>query len=94
MCRHVAYLGPPIALGDILFDAPHSLCHQARSPLLQTSGSSNPDGWGVGWCEQGLAHAYRTTTPIWDDDRFGCADRDRRSGAVLAAARLASPLLT
>jgi glutamine amidotransferase len=91
MCRHLAYLGAPIALDDLLFDAPHSLCHQARSPRLQTSGSSNPDGWGVGWYEQGAACTYRTTTPIWDDEQFRRAHRNRKSGAVLAAARLASP---
>ena len=46
MCRHLAYVGAPIALHELLFGAPHSLCEQARHPRHQTSGSDNPHGWG------------------------------------------------
>ena len=42
MCRHLAYLGPPIALADLLFDAPHSLARQAECPRHQTSGDDQP----------------------------------------------------
>jgi glutamine amidotransferase len=92
MCRHVAYLGPPIALRTLLFDAPHSLCHQARGPKHQTSGESNPDGWGVGWhTPDGEIEHYRSTTPIWDDSAFAESAVGMESDALLAAARLASP---
>ena len=93
MCRHLAYLGPPAALSDLLFDAPHTLARQAECPRLQTSGTSNPDGWGVAWYVDGATtpDRYRTVTPIWDDRAFADRAHDLRSGAFLAAARLASP---
>ncbi len=93
MCRHLAYLGPRIALHDLLFAAPHSLCNQARSPRLQQSGEENPDGWGVGWYEPGEAspRQYRTVARIWDDADFEQRAHDIESGAFLGAARLASP---
>src|SRR5262245_52914823 len=93
MCRHLAYLGPPTTLHSLLFGAPYALCQQARSPRHQVSGDSNPDGWGAGWYVPGeqQPHQYRTTTPIWDDTGFADSSRLVTSGAVLAAARLASP---
>jgi glutamine amidotransferase len=90
MCRHLAYLGPPVALGALLFDAPHSLSEQAARPWHQAPGRINQDGWGVAWLDQdGTARTYRTVTPMWDDDRF--PDRAATSDAFMAAARLASP---
>jgi glutamine amidotransferase len=93
MCRHLAYLGPRVPLHDLLFDAPHSLCSQARTPRHQTSGENNPDGWGVGWYPDGETEPrrYRTVLPIWEDSRFAAESRTLASGAILAAARLASP---
>ena len=93
MCRHLAYLGPVIPLDQLLFAAPHSLCNQARSPRHQTSGEDNPDGWGAGWYLDDAAapSRHRTVTPIWDDDEFAAASRCIESGAILGAARLASP---
>jgi glutamine amidotransferase len=93
MCRHLAYLGPPISLDELLFTAPHSLARQARRPRHQTSGDTNPDGWGVAWYD--APHTapgwYRTVTPVWDDAEFAARASSLRSGAFLAAARLASP---
>lgn len=91
MCRHLAYLGPPVALSALLFDAPHALCIQSRTPRHQPVGRTNPDGWGVAWYSDSPAEPdhYRSTTAIWADEFFGC--RARRSGAIVAAARLASP---
>jgi gamma-glutamyl hercynylcysteine S-oxide hydrolase len=92
MCRHLAYVGPPIALRSLLFDAPHALVHQAQHPRLQTAGPDNPDGWGVGWSFAGDAHTdhqrYRSVTPMWEDTTF---TGDERATVVLAAARYASP---
>ena len=93
MCRHLAYLGPPVALDELLFTAPHSLAHQAERPQHQISGDTNPDGWGVAW--YGAPHTapewYRTVTPVWADHDFAARAGSLRSGAFLAAARLASP---
>jgi glutamine amidotransferase len=93
MCRHVAYLGPTVGVDDLLFAAPHSLARQAEVPRHQTSGTTNPDGWGVAWYDETSTspHRYRTVTPIWDDDAFASRAPAVRSGAFLAAARLASP---
>jgi glutamine amidotransferase len=93
MCRHLAYLGPPIALDHLLFGAPHSLCDQALAPRHQTSGRDNPDGWGVGWYPDRAdePRRHRSVTPIWADTEFAAASRSIESGAFVAAARLASP---
>jgi glutamine amidotransferase len=93
MCRHLAYLGPPVVLADLLFDAPRSLARQAECPRLQISGTTNPDGWGVAWYDEPTTAPewYRTVTPVWADRDFHARARAVRSGAFLAAARLASP---
>lgn len=87
MCRHLAYLGPPIALRSLLFDAPHALVHQAQSPRFQHSGKDNPDGWGVAWARDPVER-YRSAVPMWEDDSFS---GDERGSFILAAARYASP---
>ncbi len=91
MCRHLAYVGPPITVSSLVFDPPHSLRVQARTPDHQAPGRTNPDGWGVAWYPEGAStpERYRSTTSIWDDDAF--TEGSRRSGAIIAAARLASP---
>lgn len=92
MCRHLAYVGRPIALGVLLIDADHSLVRQARAPKHQLSGTENPDGYGVGWWDAaGVLHRYRTETPIWEDTELGPLARRERTAALLAAVRLASP---
>jgi glutamine amidotransferase len=93
MCRHLAYLGPPVTLHDLLFDAPHALAAQSHHPRFQSSGRTNPDGWGVGWytAPAGEPERVRTVTPIWKDDAFAARSRTVETGAFLAAARLASP---
>jgi glutamine amidotransferase len=92
MCRHLAYVGGPVSLHDLLFGAPHALAHQARTPQHQQSGDTNADGWGVAWYTgPGEPHVHRTVTPIWDDTEFARQSRAIECTAVLAAARLASP---
>jgi len=93
MCRHLAYLGPPVGLDALLFTAPHSLAHQAERPQHQISGDTNPDGWGVAWYDapHTVPEWYRTVTPVWADRDFAARAGSLRSGAFLAAARLASP---
>jgi glutamine amidotransferase len=91
MCRHLAYLGPPVALGSLLFDAPHSLCEQAARPRHQPPGRVNKDGWGVGWFEDAdtAPRVYRTATAMWEDTAF--AGHEITAGSFVAAARLSSP---
>ena len=84
MCRHLAYLGPPVALDDAAVRrAPLAGAPGRTARATSTSGDTNPDGWGVGWYADRPARrsAYRTVTPIWDDDAFARAAgtvRDRR----------------
>jgi gamma-glutamyl hercynylcysteine S-oxide hydrolase len=49
MCRHLAYLGPPVTLRSAIIDPPHGLYRQAWAPRFQRPGAVNADGFGVGW---------------------------------------------
>ncbi|MEU1133283.1 ergothioneine biosynthesis protein EgtC [Streptomyces sp. NPDC005900] len=89
MCRHIAYLGPPVPLESLLVTPPHGLYRQSWAPRRQRYGTVNADGFGVGWYADGdLAPArYRRTGPIWGDQSFADLARVVRSGALLAAVR-------
>ena len=93
MCRHLAYVGSPVALADPLWHAPHALVHQARTPKHQLSGPDNPHGYGVAWYLPGSAipHRYRTEVTMWEDEAFGETVLHVRTPAFVGAARLASP---
>ena len=93
MCRHLAYVGPPIAVSEPLLDASHALVHQAENPQHQLSGDDNPDGFGVVWYEAGTANPwrYRTTMPMWLQPGLANAFVGVHAHAHVAAARLASP---
>jgi glutamine amidotransferase len=94
MCRHLAYLGPPRSLSSLLFEAPHSLAQQSRTPKHQRPGAMNADGWGVGWWDRAVRPEparYRTPAPMWSDTSFRSVAELTRSGAIVAAARNASP---
>ena len=93
MCRHLAYVGPPIAVSEPLLDASHALVSQAQNPQYQLSGDDNPDGFGVVWYEAGTAHPwrYRTTMPMWLQPGLANAFVGVHAHALVAAARLASP---
>ncbi|MDQ1633063.1 MAG: gamma-glutamyl hercynylcysteine S-oxide hydrolase, partial [Frankiaceae bacterium] len=49
MCRHLAYLGPPQTLEQILLTPEHSLLRQSYAPRFQRHGTVNADGFGAGW---------------------------------------------
>ncbi|MFG2985771.1 ergothioneine biosynthesis protein EgtC [Streptomyces sp. NPDC048258] len=89
MCRHLAYLGPVVALGRLLSEPEHSLVHQSWEPRRQRSGTVNADGFGVGWYadEDPVPARYRRAGPIWGDLTFADLARVVRSGAALAAVR-------
>jgi len=93
MCRHIAYLGPPVSLRSVLLDPPHSLYRQAWAPRLQRHGTVNADGFGIGWYADGdpVPARYRRGVPIWGDPSLPDLARVIRSGAVLAAVRSATP---
>ncbi|MFD9791167.1 ergothioneine biosynthesis protein EgtC [Streptomyces sp. NPDC059070] len=89
MCRHLAYAGPPVALGELLVAPPHALYRQSWAPRRQRYGTVNADGFGVGWYAQGdpVPGRYRRTGPVWADLSFADLARVVRSGALLAAVR-------
>jgi glutamine amidotransferase len=91
MCRHLAYLGPPVPLSALLFDPPHSLSHQSWAPRdMRGGGTINADGFGVGWQAGAETVRYRRATPLWSDTTLPALARVTRAGAVLAAVRSAT----
>lgn len=93
MCRHLAYLGRPRSLRELLLDPPHGLYRQSWAPRRQRHGTVNADGFGVGWYAGGdpVPARYRRDIPIWNDPSLPDIARVTRSGAVLAAVRSATP---
>ena len=93
MCRHLAYLGPPVALRSVLIDPPFGLYRQSWAPRKQEHGTVNADGFGVGWYADGdpVPARYRRGVPIWGDTSLPDLARVTRSAAVLAAVRSATP---
>ena len=95
MCRHLAWLGEPVTLADLLLAPPYSLERQAWAPRRQRYGTVNADGFGVGWwpadAMDGEPARYRRDVPIWSDASFHSLARVTRARAVLAAVRSATP---
>ncbi|MGW1884693.1 ergothioneine biosynthesis protein EgtC [Streptomyces sp. NPDC001970] len=89
MCRHIAFLGPPTALGELLVRPPHALLRQSWAPRRQRYGTVNADGFGVGWYAEGdpVPARYRRSGPVWGDQSFADLARVVRSEALLAAVR-------
>jgi glutamine amidotransferase len=93
MCRHLAYLGPPVSLASCVLEPPHSLQHQSWAPDdMRHGGTINADGFGIGWldAEVGVARRYRRATPIWSDASLPDLAASVSSGAFLAAVRSAT----
>ena len=92
MCRHLAYLGPPVTLRALLTDPPHGLATQAWAPRRQRHGTMNVDGFGVGCNPHGdpVPARYRRAGPIWADPGFADLARVTRTRALLAAVRSAT----
>ena len=93
MCRHLAYVGAPVNLGQVLVDPEWALLRQGWAPRQQTHGVVNADGFGVGWYADGdpVPARYRRDRPIWADGAFSDLARVVRSAAFLAAVRSATP---
>ncbi|WP_412542692.1 ergothioneine biosynthesis protein EgtC [Longispora sp. K20-0274] len=94
MCRHLAYVGEPVTLAELLLDPEHSLRHQSWAPRdMRGGGTINVDGFGVGWYPGDSAPPvrYRRAVPIWGDTNFSSLARSIRSGAIVGAVRAATP---
>src|SRR5688572_9051067 len=70
MCRWIAYRGDTIALEHYVTAPAHSLVQQSIRALESTA-STNGDGFGLGWYgeheEPGL---YREVRPAWSDENL------------------------
>jgi glutamine amidotransferase len=93
MCRHLAHLGPPRTLQDLVMSPRHSLLTQSWAPRQQRHGTVNADGFGAGWYVEGRAEPvrYRRAQPIWTDASFSSLAPTIASTCVLAALRSATP---
>ena len=103
MCRHLAYLGPPVELARLVLTPSHGLYEQSWAPRRQTHGVVNADGFGLGWYPSGPGAGeaadvgggaqparYRRAVPIWTDPNVPELARAIRSHAVIAAVRSAT----
>jgi glutamine amidotransferase len=94
VCRHLAYVGPPVTLAALLYEAPHSLVRQSWAPRHQRQGTVNVDGYGIGWYDRQIRPEparYRRAGPVWADRSLASIAPVIRTGAVLAAVRSATP---
>jgi glutamine amidotransferase len=94
MCRHLAYLGPPVTLRTLLLEPEHSLLRQSYEPRRQAHGRVNADGFGAGWYVPDVRPEparYRRPVPMWADQTFADLAGTIRSGAIVASVRNASP---
>jgi len=95
MCRHLAYLGPPVELARLVLTPSHGLYEQSWAPRRQTHGVVNADGFGLGWYPSGPEAGggparYRRAVPIWTDPNVPELAKAIRSHAVIAAVRSAT----
>jgi gamma-glutamyl hercynylcysteine S-oxide hydrolase len=93
VCRHLAYVGPPVTLSSLVVEPAHSLVRQSYAPIdMRCGGTINADGFGAGWYPEPHAPPvrYRSAQPIWSDASFSALGAATRSGGVLAAVRSAT----
>lgn len=92
MCRHLAYVGPPVTLQELLLEPPYGLLHQSWAPRRQRYGTVNADGFGAGWYAESRPEParYRRAQPMWTDASFTSLAGVVRSRCVLAAVRSAT----
>jgi glutamine amidotransferase len=91
MCRHLAYVGTPLSLHDLVVDRPHPLYEQSWAPARQRHGTVNVDGFGVGWyVDRAAPVRYRRAQPIWTDASFASLAPTITTTCAVAAVRSAT----
>jgi glutamine amidotransferase len=92
VCRHLAWLGRPRTLAELVLEPPSSLLVQSWAPRRQRYGTVNADGWGVGFFSPGRAQParWRSARPLWGDPSFASVAPVLASGCVVAAVRSAT----
>jgi glutamine amidotransferase len=91
MCRHLAWLGVPRTLEQLVAGPPHSLFEQSWAPARQRHGTVNVDGFGVGWyVDRPAPVRYRRAQPIWTDASFASLAPTVTTSCAVAAVRSAT----
>jgi glutamine amidotransferase len=90
MCRHVAWLGAPRSVAELVLHPPQGLLVQSYAPRRQKHGLMNADGWGAGFFDDGVPRRWRSDKPLWGDASFSSVAPALRSHCVLAAVRSAT----
>lgn len=93
MCRFLIYLGPPLALSQLVTEPTHSLIRQSfRS--AEREEPLNGDGFGVAWYVPELSPKpalFRSITPAWSNQNLLHLARVTVSPCILGHVRAASP---
>jgi predicted glutamine amidotransferase len=67
MCRWMAWLGQPLLVEELLFEAQHGIVDQSLHARMGAE-PTNGDGFGLGWYGTGAGPAvYRSVSPAWAD---------------------------
>jgi glutamine amidotransferase len=91
VCRHLAYLGEPRTIADLVGGPAHSLVEQSWAPARQRHGTVNVDGFGVGWyVDRPEPVRYRRAQPIWTDASFASLAPTVATSCAVAAVRSAT----
>jgi gamma-glutamyl hercynylcysteine S-oxide hydrolase len=92
VCRHLAWLGAPRSVGELLLEPAHGLLVQSYAPRRQSHGRMNADGWGVGFYAPARPEParWRSNRPLWSDASFASVAPVISSACVLAAVRSAT----
>jgi predicted glutamine amidotransferase len=87
MCRLAAYLGPAIALEEIIVAPDHSLLEQSQH-ASEAKLAVNGDGFGFAWYDEAAEPGlYRDVLPAWSDGNLPSLCRMIRSRLFLAHVR-------
>ena len=86
MCRWIAYRGEAVALERYVTSPVHSLIEQSRRALESTD-STNGDGFGLGWYGDREEPASPRREPGWDDEPALSLQAYRRSCSSRRAPR-------
>ncbi|TCK24352.1 ergothioneine biosynthesis protein EgtC [Pseudonocardia endophytica] len=90
MCRHLAYLGPPRTLSQVLLEPPHGLLEQAWAPSdMRGGGTINVDGFGAGWYPP-LASGDGVSDPVAAVTGDDVSSRAVRAGSAGVPVRMRS----
>jgi glutamine amidotransferase len=92
MCRHLAWVGRPRTLAELVLQPEYGLLTQSYRPRRQEHGLLNADGWGVGFypAAGSVPARWRSGRPLWSDASFRSVAPTISSGCVLAAVRSAT----